>query len=75
MIDIRYLFDLHLFFFSSYYGSVPVVYGLIVMEVMNAFGLPSLASEAKKRRLERYNKLKAKRARVNTLDPIPGIPI
>lgn len=45
------------------------------MEVMNAFGSPSFASEAKKRRLERYNKLKAKRARVNTVDPIPGIPI
>jgi len=41
---------------------------------MNTFELSSLASEAKKRRLDRCNKLKAKRARTNIVYPILGIP-
>jgi len=45
------------------------------MEGMNTFELSSLASEAKKRRLERYNKLRAKRSKVNIVDSMPGIPI
>jgi hypothetical protein len=49
--------------------------GLISVEGMNTFELSSLASEAKRRRLERYNKLKAKRARVGAVDPMPGIPL
>jgi hypothetical protein len=43
-----------------------------VLERMCPFVLSSVASEAKKRRLERFQKLKAKRARLHVVDALQG---